>query len=333
MVIAKYNNKHSKPNLFSHYKLSKKYTTDSLKKNKKSLCYYVEYKNWIITVKIRFIVCLFLFSALNASAENASNANSSFRTLEDCGIETSAIGKMAHLLYTQLNRKAEFWTPSQGMEIDGSELWKAGIFKTTSQPQTHHIKTLERTKKSTNTEAVKEFLRKKSKIDCVAAVFIVVANLIAQKAPDELNVIENFGTIYNPTVMPFLSATEKDLPTEIGEFGYIGNSSLYQEFADLDKDTGRGENVFCVGKKDGESFYMGFGSLFVDGPKTHKQILDCLYCDYQSTYSRSTKAGKERYQLSSRQDWDRRPKISPGMTFLISLETIESGRKSIRSMM
>lgn len=296
-------------------------------------------------MKILFIIIIAL-KVINAATsdsiteERQTPARAAFIPLEEFGIESNELGKKIYLMYVQLNRIAAFWVPQTGMTVDGSALWKSGVFTTTGK-RIMQVPTLYRTEVGTNSEAVKEFLRKPSTIDCVAAVFIVAANIIAQKASRELNCVSNFGTIYSPTIMPFLQRSQNHFPKEIGEFGPFTNIETYARIHDPKTDRDSAENVFCIGRRNGEPMYMGFGKLFEDGPKTRQQILDSLFRGFQNVYARfisdrpNLQAALRLPSVITREDWDEKQEEAqnkPLLILLLSEQTISAGSHAITQM-
>lgn len=298
-------------------------------------------------MKILFLIIMITLKVISAAndgeegqkPDRTASTRATFVPLEELGIESNPLGKRVYLCYVQLNRMASPWNPQTYMTVDNSALWETGIFTTTGE-KVMQVPTLYRTKVGTNSDAVKEFFKKPSAIDCTTAVFIVATNIIAQIASRELNRISNFGTIYSPTIMPFLQRSQNLFPVEIGEFGSFANIKTYGLMHHPETDRNSTENVFCIGRRNGEPMYMGFGKLFEDGPKTRQEILDSLFTEFQGVYVRFIGSRQDlQAQLSlppviTRGDWDEEQEEAQkqALILLLSDQTIRDGATAINQM-
>ncbi|MEI7493360.1 MAG: hypothetical protein WCJ92_02040 [Alphaproteobacteria bacterium] len=65
--------------------------------------------------------------------------------------------------------------------------------------------------------------------------------------------------------------TDTIFDVQTGDYLYIKGHPKYSTV-----DYSRGENLYCVGFKENNPVFIGFGPLFADGPKTAEQIQHSL---------------------------------------------------------
>ncbi len=82
---------------------------------------------------------------------------------------------------------------------------------------------------------------------------------------------EKLNTIFSNYLYDELLSTDDISDIQLGDFLYIKGHPLC-----LTADYARGENLYCVGFKRCNPMFIGFGQLFIDGPKTAEQIQHSL---------------------------------------------------------